>query len=106
LISETSMRASSPSSSLRAASSVSRRQAWISAAESAIQFWIVCRSASGWPPTSRSSAYRHISSNARCICPSQRMTWWIRPGPSRFCAIRKPSPGSPSTFSRGTRTPV
>ena len=34
----------------------------------------------------------HMSSNARCIWPSQRMTWWMRPGPSRFCAIRKPSP--------------
>ena len=37
-----------------------------------------------------------MSSNARCIWPSQRMTWWMRPGPSRFCAMRKPSPGSPS----------
>ena len=26
------------------------------------------------------------------------MTWWIRPGPSRFCAMRKPSPRSPSRF--------
>ncbi len=33
------------------------------------------------------------------------MTWWMRPGPSRFCAIRNPSPGSPSVFSTGTRTP-
>ena len=34
------------------------------------------------------------------------MTWWMRPGPSRFCAIRKPSPRSPSRFAAGTRTPV
>ena len=51
-------------------------QNWIadSAAESAIQFWIVCFSASGPPNASRSSARAHISSNARCIWPSQRMT--------------------------------
>ena len=29
------------------------------------------------------------------------MTWWMRPGPSRFCAIRKPSPTSPSVFETG-----
>ena len=29
----------------------------------------------------------------------------MRPGPSRFCAIRKPSPRSPSRFAAGTRTP-
>ena len=34
------------------------------------------------------------------------MTWWMRPGPSRFCAMRKPSPGSPSVFATGTRTSV
>ena len=28
----------------------------------------------------------------------------MRPGPSRFCAIRNPSPGSPSVFSTGMRT--
>ena len=78
----------------------------MSAADSAIQFWIVCFSASGPPDASRSSARAHISSKARCIWPSQRMTWWMRPGPSRFCAIRKPSPGSPSVFASGTRTPV
>ena len=103
--SEISTRASSPWSILCAASSVSRRQAWMSAAESAIQFWTVCFSASGPPNASRSSAREHISSNARCIWPSQRMTWWIRPGPRRFWAIRKPSPRSPSRFPAGTRTP-
>ena len=34
------------------------------------------------------------------------MQWWMRPGPSRSCAMRKPSPGSPSTFVTGTRTSV
>ena len=32
------------------------------------------------------------------------MAWWMRPGPSRFCASAKPSPGLPMTFSFGTRT--
>ena len=43
-------------------------------------------------------------SKARWLWPSQRMQWWMRPGPSRFCAIRKPPPASPSTFVMGTRT--
>src|SRR5262249_16296885 len=42
LISEISTRASSPSSSRCAAWSVMSRHAWMSAADSAIQFWIVC----------------------------------------------------------------
>ena len=25
------------------------------------------------------------------------MTWWMRPGPSRFCAIRNPAPSAPSS---------
>ena len=81
LMTEISTRASSPASILCAASSVISRQAWMSAAESAIQFWIVCLSASREPNASRSSARVHSSSKARCIWPSQRMTWWIRPGP-------------------------
>jgi len=79
--------------------------AWISAAESATQFCTVCFSARGPPNASRAFAYRHISSNARCICPSQRITWWIRPGPSRFWASRNASPSPPSVFATGTRTP-
>ena len=43
------------------------------------------------------------ASNARCIWPSQRITWWMRPGPSRFCAIRKPAPSSPSVFADRAR---
>ena len=54
--SDTSTRASDPSSIFRAASIVRRRHAWISAAESAIQFCTVCFSASGPPNASRSSA--------------------------------------------------
>src|SRR3954452_17699359 len=43
-------------------------------------------------------------SNARRETPSQRMQWWMRPGPRRCWAIRKPAPSSPSRFSAGTRT--
>ena len=36
-------------------------------------------------------------SNARRATPSQRMQWWIRPGPSRCWASRKPPPSGPSS---------
>ena len=49
-------------------------------------------SASGCPNATRSSARRHISSSARSAMPIRRMQWWIRPGPSRACAIANPSP--------------
>ena len=42
-------------------------------------------------------------SKARELWPSQRMAWWMRPGPSRFWANAKPSPGLPIMFSFGTR---
>ena len=32
------------------------------------------------------------------------MQWWIRPGPSRACAIAKPSPSPATRFAAGTRT--
>ena len=64
---------SSPLSIFWAACSVRRRAACISATESAIQFCTVCLSASVPPKARRSSARRHISSKARCICPSHRM---------------------------------
>ena len=42
-----------------------------------------------------------------------RMQWWIRPGPSRFCAIRNPSPAqtgrrtaSVNSFGDGSVTRV
>ena len=47
-----------------------------------------------------------MRSKARCIWASQRMTWWMRPGPSRFWAIWKPAPSLPSVFVTGTRTSV
>ena len=40
-------------------------------------------------------------SNARCAWPSQRMAWWMRPGPRRFWASTNPSPGLPMRFSFG-----
>ena len=41
--------------------------------------------------TSRARAARsHISSSARSAMPIARMQWWMRPGPSRACAIAKP----------------
>jgi hypothetical protein len=46
-----------------------------------------------------------MSSNARSIWPSQRMTWWMRPGPSRLRDAEAVA-SSPSVFSTGTRTPV
>ena len=36
--------------------------------------------------------------------PIARMQWWMRPGPSRACAIAKPPPSSPRRYSAGTRT--
>ena len=56
-----------------------------------------CLFPSGSPsPTSRLTARRHIRSNARSQMPIQRMQWWMRPGPSRSCAMVKPAPSSPS----------
>ena len=57
-----------------------------------------CRRRSG------SAFARHISSTARSAIPIDRMQWWIRPGPSRACAMAKPSPSSPIRFAAGTRT--
>ena len=56
----------------------------------AMKSWTNCFSASGPPNASRSCARRHISSNARSAEPIARMQWWMRPGPSRSCAIAKP----------------
>ena len=82
------------------------RAACISAIESAIQFWIVCFSASVDPCAYRDTARSHSMSNARLDWPSQRMQWWIRPGPSRFCASANPDPSRPIRFPTGTRTSV
>ena len=75
-----------------AACSVISRAACICAAESAIQFWTVCLSASSEPCACGSRARSQSMSNARRETPSQRMQWWMRPGPSRCWAIRKPAP--------------
>ena len=40
-------------------------------------------------------------SNARRETPSQRMQWWMRPGPSRCWAIRKPAPRGAEQRVRG-----
>ena len=45
-----------------------------------------------------------IISSARSATPIARIAWWMRPGPSRACAIAKPSPSPPSRFAAGTRT--
>ncbi len=42
--------------------------------------------------------------SARSATPSERMQWWMRPGPSRAWAIMNPPPRGPSRFARGTRT--
>ena len=72
--------------------------------ESAIQFCTVCFSASGPPWATRLTARSHIMSKARFDWPSQRMAWWILPGPRRSWASAKPAPSSPMRFSAGTRT--
>ena len=65
----------------QAACSVIRRAACICAAESAIQFWTVCFSASIAAVRARGSVARSQSmSKARRETPSQRMQWWMRPG--------------------------
>ena len=38
--------------------------------------------------------------------PIARMQWWMRPGPSRAWAMRKPPPSSAMRFAAGTRTSV
>ena len=53
----------------------------------------------------RLAARAHIRSKERSQIPIQRMQWWMRPGPSRSCAIRKPAPSAPSRLERGTRQP-
>ncbi len=75
------------------------RAAVISASESATQFWMVCFSASSELWVVRDTARSQSMSKARWDWPSQRMQWWIRPGPSRFWASTNPSPSSPTRFS-------
>lgn len=72
---------------------------------SAIQFCTTPCWASGLPKAVRATARRHISSIARSAIPISRMQWWMRPGPSRACAMANPPPSSPIRFAAGTRTP-
>ena len=88
----------------QAACNTIRRAASIEARDSAIHCWTVCRVASGLPGAiSRSAECRHIISKARSQMPIQRMQWWMRPGPSRSCAMTNPAPRAPSRFAAGTR---
>ena len=50
-------------------------------------------------------------SSARCAQPIRRMQWWMRPGPSRPCAISKPRPSpsrtlAPARARSRTRSPA
>ena len=45
---------------------------------------------SGVPNAVRAPTRSHIMSSARSAIPIARMQWWMRPGPSRACAIAKP----------------
>ena len=45
-----------------------------------------------------------MRASARSPAPRARITWWIRPGPSRAWAAANPPPSSPRMFVTGTRT--
>ena len=84
--------------------SVSSRACSISIRDSAIAVRTVPCSASVLPNATRDVARLHISSSARSATPIARMQWWMRPGPSRACAMAKPPPSSPMRLLAGTRT--
>ena len=44
------------------------------------------------PNATRDCSRRAIASSASSAAPIVRMQWWMRPGPSRPCAISKPAP--------------
>ena len=106
LIAETSTRAPRlPTVSIsQAVLSTSRRTCSILTRASEIQWRTTPWSMIGLPNVDREAVRRHSSSSARSAIPIARMAWWMRPGPSRSCASRKPSPSSPSRFAAGTRT--
>jgi hypothetical protein len=94
-------------SMVQAARSTIRRAASISARLSAIHACTICLVPSALPGwICRAAARAHMSSKARSQMPIQRMQWWMRPGPSRSCAMRKPAPSLPSRLATGTRTLV
>ena len=84
-----------------AAFRVRSRACSISIRESAIHSWITPCSASGLPNATRLLTRLHISSSARSATPIERMQWWMRPGPSRPCAMAKPLPSPQMMFSAG-----
>src|SRR5204862_437549 len=55
------------------------------------------------PKAWRSTSRQHIFSSATSIVAMLRIVWWMRPGPSRPCAISNPRPSPSSRFSAGTR---
>ena len=84
--------------------STSRRIISSSIRASAIQSRMLALCETGLPNVSRSSARVHMSSSARSAAPIARMQWWMRPGPSRACAIAKPMPSPAMRLEAGTRT--
>ncbi len=84
--------------------STSSRACSMRTRDCAIQCCTMPWSAIGRPKVTRDTVRRHISSSARSAMPMSRMQWWIRPGPSRACAIAKPSPSSATRCDAGTRT--
>ena len=78
----------------QAAFSTSSRACSISSRDSAICCCTTPWSASGPPNATREPARSIIRSSARSAMPMARMQWWMRPGPSRACAIMKPSPST------------
>jgi hypothetical protein len=86
--------------------SVSRRVCSIMMRASAIRSSVTVCSDTGLPNATRCCVRRHIISSARSARPIRRMQWWMRPGPSRPCAISKPRPSPSSMFDAGTRTSV
>ena len=81
--------------------STSSRSISSSIRASAIQSRMFAFWETGLPNVSRSSARAHISDSARSAAPIARMQWWMRPGPSRACAIRKPMPSPAIRFAAG-----
>ncbi len=94
-----------PSSSIAfAAVSTIRRIASISMRAFAITSGFLPRYAIGLPNASRLRPRFTSSSSAFSAAPTERMQWWMRPGPSRSWLISNPLPSPHSTFEYGTRT--
>mmetsp|Transcript_11058 Transcript_11058/g.35035 ORF Transcript_11058/g.35035 Transcript_11058/m.35035 type:complete len:335 (-) Transcript_11058:24-1028(-) len=61
-------------------------------------------SASRAPKAFRRCARSTMEASACSATPSERMQWWMRPGPSLPCAISKPRPSPRIMLDLGTRT--